>query len=446
MKKLIILLMVLMLAMGAAFAEGQMMVVINCNEWVSLRSAPSTDAARLAEVPLGAQVTNCMPGGGDFIRCDFNGMTGYILSAYLGAVGESVGGGLGEMTVVNCSEWVSLRSAPDTEAARLVEVPLGAAVVNCSLDSNGFVRCEYNGMTGYILGKYLAADFSEAVSGTDVAVPEENGTASNAAEESYGAYYESMVVVNCEEWVSLRNAPSTSSPRIIQVPLGATVTECLEVRDGFVYCRYADLSGYIQAKYLSADVGAATTAQNPTGNQIVNHTFDGLTVTAYVEFVDNGEVLKVYCHDASGSKVWDFVTATGEMTELSKMHAFIGGTSDAPVVMAYNSDIGLTAMDYRTGSALWTLYSAEIDLGGSISAATASDGTMYIGGFYGPNPAAISAQGEILWQSNLDDDIYWLNGIRVTEEGIIAGYDCVYEHEREGEVCFGFDGSVIWIH
>lgn len=442
MKKLILFLIVLMLAMSAALAEGQMMVVINCNEWVSLRSAPDTGAARLAEVPLGTRVTNCMPGGGDFIRCDFGGMTGYILSAYLGAVGESAGDGLGRMIVVNCSEWVSLRSAPDTNAARLAEVPLGAAVENCSLDSNGFVRCEYNGVTGYVLGKYLEADSS----GMDLTEPEATGTALNASEESSGAYYENMVVVNCDEWVSLRNAPSTSSPRIIQVPLGATVTDCLEVRDGFVYCRYADLSGYIQAKYLSADVGAATAAQEPAGNQILSHTFEGLTVTAYVEYVDSGEVLKVYCHDASGSKVWDFVTAAGEMTELSKMHAFIGGTPDAPVVMAYNSDIGLTAMDYRTGSALWTLYSTDIDLGGSISAATAPDGTMYIGGFYGPNPVAVSAQGEVLWQSSLDEDIYWLCDIRVTEEGVIAGYDCVYEHEREGEVCIGFDGSILWIH
>ena len=61
-----------------------------------------------------------------------------------------------------------------------------------------------------------------------------------------------MRVVNCKDYVSLREKPSASSARLAKVPLGAAVladpygTE----RDGFVPCYYQDTYGYILAEYL----------------------------------------------------------------------------------------------------------------------------------------------------------------------------------------------------
>ena len=42
---------------------------------------------------------------------------------------------IGNMEVVNCNEWVSLREKPSTSAARLVTVSLGAIVHSCSATS-----------------------------------------------------------------------------------------------------------------------------------------------------------------------------------------------------------------------------------------------------------------------------------------------------------------------
>ena len=39
-------------------------------------------------------------------------------------------------------------------------------------------------------------------------------------------YLGTMEVVNCNEWVSLREKPSTSSERLAKVSLGATVHSC----------------------------------------------------------------------------------------------------------------------------------------------------------------------------------------------------------------------------
>ena len=62
---------------------------------------------------------------------------------------------IGNMEVVNCSEWVSLREAPSTSAKRLVKVSLGAIVSNCEQVNETWIRADYDGYSGYILAKYL---------------------------------------------------------------------------------------------------------------------------------------------------------------------------------------------------------------------------------------------------------------------------------------------------
>lgn len=64
-------------------------------------------------------------------------------------------GYIGNMEVVNCREWVSLREAPGTSAKRLVKVSLGAIVGNCRQVNNAWIYAEYDGYSGYILAEYL---------------------------------------------------------------------------------------------------------------------------------------------------------------------------------------------------------------------------------------------------------------------------------------------------
>ena len=90
MRRLCALMLVALLAASAmsAFAEAVeygTMMVDNCEEWVSLRDRPATGGDRLAKVPLFAIVTDAAwsPEWGDFIRCEYDGQYGYILSKYL---------------------------------------------------------------------------------------------------------------------------------------------------------------------------------------------------------------------------------------------------------------------------------------------------------------------------------------------------------------------------
>lgn len=145
-----------------------------------------------------------------------------------GRVSSQAGEYAGDMYVANCNEWVSLRTKADTSSGRLAKVPLGAKVNDVYFVTDEFASCTYNGTKGYILTQYLSF--------------------SRVQNSGY-----SMYVANCDEWVSLRSRPDTSSARLAKVPLGAKVSNIYYVSDEFVSCTYNGRRGYILAQYLSFD-------------------------------------------------------------------------------------------------------------------------------------------------------------------------------------------------
>ena len=62
---------------------------------------------------------------------------------------------IGIVEVVNCDDWVSLRSKPNTKSSRLAKVPKGEQLDAYKCDSSKFYKCYYDEMEGYILKKYL---------------------------------------------------------------------------------------------------------------------------------------------------------------------------------------------------------------------------------------------------------------------------------------------------
>ena len=67
---------------GAAYEA----VVVNCNDWITLRYAPDTNSPSLARIPLGTIVTVFdVPSDsmGGFSPVTYNGLNGYCLDQYL---------------------------------------------------------------------------------------------------------------------------------------------------------------------------------------------------------------------------------------------------------------------------------------------------------------------------------------------------------------------------
>lgn len=69
-------------------AEAYWGVVIDCQEWISLREYASTEAPRLAAIPLGEWVWINGTAGNGFLSAEYNGIRGYVLSAYIKYVKE----------------------------------------------------------------------------------------------------------------------------------------------------------------------------------------------------------------------------------------------------------------------------------------------------------------------------------------------------------------------
>lgn len=235
MKKIIsaILVMLLVLAAIPAFAEpvSEVMQVVNCTSWVSLREKNDTTSMRLEKVYLGEFVTNCSSASNGFVKCTFEGKTGYILSKYLKTT-EYTGWDklLRNQQVVNCEEWVSLRKLADAGSERLEKVPKGAVVTGC-VDANGFIKCTYKGKTGYIMSQYL------------------NTATYNPTPDPVISTSAIMQVTNCTSWVTLRKTASTSAARVEKVHLGELV-KVTGTSGNFVKCTYNGKTGYILSSYL----------------------------------------------------------------------------------------------------------------------------------------------------------------------------------------------------
>lgn len=206
---------------GAVWETGDMLVVSNCREWVSLRSTANTKALRIAKIPLGKQVYFVGYGDNGFAHVYYDGKYGYVLEDYLVYDGVSI------RFAANCEEWISLRKAASTGSERLIKIPKGEMVHTSSSEmENGsrFAWANYGGYGGYVLKEYLSL------------LPFEAGDVLNVAD--------------CDQWVSLRQAPSVKAERLAQVPLGAAVTVLGEAENGFVRVQYQGRTGYVLAGYL----------------------------------------------------------------------------------------------------------------------------------------------------------------------------------------------------
>lgn len=130
--------------------------VVNCKESITLRNAPSTSASEITQIPLGKAVGFIENADNSFSKINYDGLTGYVLTSYLSSDKPIVEQQKGRRAqVVNCKEWITLRSSPSTSASSLGHIPLGAYVECVGDAENEFYKVEYEGKRGYALKAYL---------------------------------------------------------------------------------------------------------------------------------------------------------------------------------------------------------------------------------------------------------------------------------------------------
>lgn len=238
----------LMTVAAPAFARGSYLGtlrVVNCRDWVTLRSRPSTSAGTVDRVPLGARV-EAYYYNSQFTECYYAGQHGYILSTYLSngssqSSSSSSSSYLGKKYIVNCREFVTLRRYASTSAPTVTKVALGQ-VVDAYYYNGTFCRCFYNGQEGYILSQYLGSYPDYSYDEDDYMEPQPLGYTRG---ESLGT----MRVAHCDSWVTLRRNPSTSASTVTRVPKGAKVS-AYYYNSEFAECYYNGQHGYILLRYL----------------------------------------------------------------------------------------------------------------------------------------------------------------------------------------------------
>lgn len=267
--------------MTDAYWLGQMYVV-NCEEWVSLRRHPDTNSDRLAKVGLGdfVDVYNYPPNP-DFYLCNTVYGHGFILKQYLDPDESALDGiylgskennpgaymnadnYVGPMRVSDSHNWVALHMYPNDTSTCLEQVYGGDYVEAYQYSPNpGFYVCETaSGNIGFIWTEYLEYG-TDAPAGVG---PSGNSSSSSSGNSSSGMTDDrpgkwmhdgnllgNLTVVNCEEWVSLREHPDTNSTRLAKVPLGAKVEAYYYgSNQDFYVCFYDGKVGFILKKYLT---------------------------------------------------------------------------------------------------------------------------------------------------------------------------------------------------
>ena len=463
MKRIISAIICLLLVAGMvpAFAAGvsDVMCVYNCSEWVSLRESPDTSSARLVKVRLGELVTDCSAAPNDFIQCEFNGKVGYIQSKYLKTTNFSSGEAFpGNQMVVNCSEWVSLWDQPLASAKRLAKVPLGSIVTACVSYMGSYVYCEYKGQKGYISTAYLKnANYSAGRQ-------DEKVVSSHAGD--YPPITGPMVVVNCNEWVSLREKASASAARLARVPLGASVENCVQVSDTFIYCSYRGVWGYIGVNYLSEPEGnepegtdGAGTAFSAlpylpgyaafaaVGTEIFSETRQGYTIMARRAYGELEEIMAV-CYDAQGRPLWQIQDKSlWEPTNVMETDAFLAGTAENPQLIWFVNGKGFRA--FKVGPQLeeiWTLpESDKLNINDTICHGVDTDGTIYAA--FADSLCSISPEGQLRWVICCDKpDLYHPGYVVVGDEFVQVYYDNHPEdYNMAGLAYFSRDGFLLMI-
>ena len=263
------------------------------------------------------------------------------------------------MQVINCSEWVSLRKDPDSDSVRLLKVPLGAVVEDCTQDADGFIRCSYNGFYGFILGEYLAPY-----------TPEETPDDSSAGEDSYSI---------------------ASSPVMNQ--------NILDVLPDF-----PSMEVFSEA-----------------GTNVLTHEFDSYTVMVQRAGKSTHETLRAVCYDENGTALWQVSNSSDSITELTQTQAFIAGTEHDPLLIIFVAGKGFHAYDIGPWSELrWQCVRDEaLAVSGGLSWQVDATGNIYACGFYNNAPICIGPDGSLLWAAqNPRADVYNPWKMELTESGL----------------------------
>jgi len=237
---------------------------------------------------------------------------------------------IGNMEVVNCQEWVSLRKEPSTRSQRLVKVSLGAIVSNCRQVTDKWIYCLYDGYGGYILAEYL--------------------------EPSDGRLTFSAMMVTYADGAPFYPTLDSKTP-VGYIPANTIVRNCRIMDNNRIYVEWGSRCGFINL--MHAEV---YNEMLHFPRQITLHT--NLFGSEYEEAlpdikISDGDGFPIKEYDHSSYEYDDYMEADGTVPKVT----FVLHT-DTVLNHVHLYNIELVDMDYETGDAIYaaTLENIEYQL------------------------------------------------------------------------------------
>ena len=195
----------------------------DCNEFISLRSAPSTSASAITRILVNEEFL-LLGWVDDFALVDYNGLRGYVLSSYIQPAETRQVQVTPSRWYADCNEFISLRSAPSTSASVITRILVNEEFLLLGWVDD-FALVDYNGLRGYVLSSYI----QPVEARREQVVP-------------------SRWIANCEEFISLRSAPD-SAEVITKIPAGETVILNQWV-GRYARVTYGSKNGYVLSSYI----------------------------------------------------------------------------------------------------------------------------------------------------------------------------------------------------
>lgn len=351
---------------------------------------------------------------------------------------------LGDMQVVNCKQWVSLRRTPSTEAKRLATVPLGSIVTNCHSASNGFVQCDYMGQTGFILEKYLRR--------LDIPVPtaapqtQTQPTAAPTQKTNKAPAKGSVGEDTSRQGELGTKMGAAPTPYVAPAPVptaAPTIAPTLAPSPSPAVSLPPELMPYAENIILATEEPAAEPTPEPLPEPMGDLILDGVSgtqVKAYRKLDGVNETVTIQGIDTDGQIVWEYQTAAAQRENGNAITVFLDGANLPNFVFVYNADEGLSMLFF--GDTAWTIPLEKLTLNGDVIYAVGPFSNIYVGGSEGTDPVAIDLSGQIVWRSN-SEGCTGLYMIIADEFGLICQYTAIDgDPEADGVVFFGLDGAL----
>ncbi|MBR3019697.1 MAG: peptidoglycan-binding protein [Clostridia bacterium] len=291
---------------------------------LNLRSGPSSSARVISTIPYGDMMI-VVSRGSTWCSVIYNGKAGFVMTKYLTfstqtqpvyhvtqsptatprPTYEPMYSANTQAMVTTTGGSLNLREVPEEKGRVITTIPYGAWVT-VAARGNTWCQVAYNGVTGYVMSRYLSFGVSipTATPYTYYVYPTQAPTALPV--NTYipaVSYSQSAWVATPSGSLNLRESPDSGARVIATIPYGAQITV---LSRGVVWCSavYNGMQGYVMTSFLrfadtptAVPTAAPTLTPAPTQAPINNSTVMQALVTT------SGGTLNLREQPSSGSRV-----------------------------------------------------------------------------------------------------------------------------------------------